>query len=149
MESTLYLVRYGAMGHVGRFGAGPAAGDFERGQSVVLETARGTELGEILAPVLVSRQEPPPGVLILRAAGPDDLARARLAEHGNVVIANAAGILFGLFHEAAVTVFAGHAAKDVVDQFPLQAGDWIRLGAGGPLLRFLGATVDRKVRSPA
>jgi hypothetical protein len=44
----VYLVRYGLMGHVGRFlAAGPT---YARGDRVVIRSRRGTELGEILAP---------------------------------------------------------------------------------------------------
>jgi hypothetical protein len=34
--------------------------------------------------------------------------------------------------------------RPVVQQRALQAGDWIRLGPGGPLLRFLGQAADRR-----
>lgn len=34
--------------------------------------------------------------------------------------------------------------RPVIQQRALQAGDWIRLGPGGPLLRFLGQAVDRR-----
>jgi hypothetical protein len=44
-----YLVRYGLMGHVGRFPFEPAAGgSLRRGQAVVIRTDRGLELGEVL-----------------------------------------------------------------------------------------------------
>lgn len=44
-----YLVRYGLMGHVGRFAGPVGAGDrLGRGQVVVLRTDRGVELGEVL-----------------------------------------------------------------------------------------------------
>jgi hypothetical protein len=43
------LVRYGLMGHVGRFPFESAAGEsLERGQAVVVRTDRGLELGEVL-----------------------------------------------------------------------------------------------------
>lgn len=75
----VYLVRYGLMGGVGRF---EAEGDgLERGQEVVIRTARGTELGMVLVPEAGDRSsagpEPWP---ILRAAGADDLERARALE---------------------------------------------------------------------
>lgn len=75
----VYLVRYGLMGAVGRFGAEGL--DLERGQAVVIRTARGTELGEVLVPerpgLASSDSDPLP---ILRAAGPDDLEHARTLE---------------------------------------------------------------------
>src|SRR6478736_7634061 len=75
-----YLIRYGSMGRVGKFTADSAG--YGRGQTVVVRSERGTELGE----VLVAISSPLPGALptasarLLRAAGPDDLERARLAE---------------------------------------------------------------------
>ena len=74
----VYLVRYGLMHHVGRFHA--EAGPYDRGQAVVVRSPRGIELGEVLTPLATA---PPPGptpAILLRAAGPDDFERARLAE---------------------------------------------------------------------
>jgi hypothetical protein len=47
-----YLIRYGLMGHVGKF-AHEAEMDFvlDRGQAVVIRTDRGEEVGEVLVPV--------------------------------------------------------------------------------------------------
>jgi cell fate regulator YaaT (PSP1 superfamily) len=76
-----YLVRHGLMGHVGRFWA--EAEDFERGQTVVIRSRRGIELGEILLR-MADGQEPdaplPASATVLRLAGPDDFERARRAE---------------------------------------------------------------------
>src|SRR5438552_717397 len=92
-----YLIRYGIMGHVGRFRAWPewdAPLPLERSQVVVIQTDRGIELGEVLIRVDESatpdrsRQEGPaagpdadadePGMAdrprVLRLAGPEDLA---------------------------------------------------------------------------
>ena len=45
----MYLIRYGLMGHIGRFRASvDSGGAFERGQAVVIESDRGVELGEVL-----------------------------------------------------------------------------------------------------
>jgi len=38
--------------------------------------------------------------------------------------------------------------RPVVAQRELHAGDWIRLGPGGPLLRFLGQTIDNRKLQP-
>ena len=46
---TAYLVQYGALGHVGRFAA-PDLPPLARGDSVVIDTPRGRELGRVLAP---------------------------------------------------------------------------------------------------
>ena len=52
MDSESYLIRYGAMGHIGRFTAFPGChAPLERDQIVVLQTHRGVELGEVLVPV--------------------------------------------------------------------------------------------------
>jgi pSer/pThr/pTyr-binding forkhead associated (FHA) protein len=39
--------------------------------------------------------------------------------------------------------------RPIMDEMPLQAGDWIRLGPGGPLLQFLGqpSETHRAMRS--
>ena len=74
-----YLIRYGVARSLGRFafeGPDEAPG---RGQSVVIRTHRGTELGVVLSdapPGPASSPEPAP---ILRAATEQDLARAREA----------------------------------------------------------------------
>src|SRR3954449_12873884 len=75
-----YLVRYGLMGRVGKFTADSAG--LDRGQTVVVRSHRGTELGEVLAglPPGSAGDLPPASARILRAAGPDDLERARVAE---------------------------------------------------------------------
>lgn len=73
-----YVVRYSRMSHIGRFAADPALGPLERGSVVVLRTARGTELGEVLAPSSVPADLPQR--CILRVAGPDDHARSTQAE---------------------------------------------------------------------
>ncbi|MCA1686937.1 MAG: signal peptidase, partial [Planctomycetia bacterium] len=70
-----YLIRYGMMGQVGRFAADPGTG-YERGQTVVVRSHRGAELGEVLieAPARAGDDVPPAGTaLILRAAGLEDL----------------------------------------------------------------------------
>jgi cell fate regulator YaaT (PSP1 superfamily) len=81
MERT-YLIRYGLMGEVGRFSAGPG-GSFDRGQAVVIRSHRGTELGEVLieAPDRGAAGLRPSGsAYVLRAATPEDLELGRRAE---------------------------------------------------------------------
>ncbi len=46
---TAYLIQYGALGHVGRFAA-PGILPLARGDSAVIDTPRGRELGRVLAP---------------------------------------------------------------------------------------------------
>jgi hypothetical protein len=75
-----YLIRYGVMGHVGRFWALPECGDpLERGQVVVIQTDRGVELGEVLIGL---DESPPPAERqrVFRRAGPEDLDRSHRAE---------------------------------------------------------------------
>lgn len=69
-----YYVRYGLMGRVGRFLAPSEA--FERGQSVVVETRRGRELGEVLLPAAPPAETGVPTSRVLRATTDDDLTRA-------------------------------------------------------------------------
>jgi len=58
VEQT-YLIRYGVMGHAGRFSrALDCDAPFQRGQFVVIETERGVELGEVLTMVEASGGSP-------------------------------------------------------------------------------------------
>jgi hypothetical protein len=97
-----YLIRYGAMGHVGRFPALPECDTpFQRGERVVIQSDRGLELGEVLisldgtSAASDSPTTEPPGrsgtieaspaglserPRVLRMAGPEDLVRSRHAE---------------------------------------------------------------------
>ena len=74
-----YLIRYGLARAVARFAADPDAGQvaFGRGDPVVIRTHRGVELGEVLAEAPDGFEAETPSAPILRAAGPDDLDRAR------------------------------------------------------------------------
>ncbi|HWE36673.1 MAG TPA: PSP1 C-terminal domain-containing protein [Isosphaeraceae bacterium] len=74
-----YLVRYGLRRHIGRFEAEDEG--LEPGRVVVVRSARGTELGDVLvrepATKAVATAATAP---LLRPAGPDDLECARRAE---------------------------------------------------------------------
>jgi sulfite reductase (ferredoxin) len=73
-----YLVRYGALGHVGRFGSiRPLAVD--RGAAVVLHTDRGLELGTVLVARLEGgeRGQPPAGELLRAMTDADRLQSQR------------------------------------------------------------------------
>jgi hypothetical protein len=108
---AVYLVRFGLMGHVGRFEAGGVA-PLERGRAVVVRTVRGVELGEVLAP---SRAGADPAATAppLRPAEPDEVARARIAaaERGP------------LFDACAAVVRDGGWPIDLIDVEPLPALD--------------------------
>lgn len=98
MGESTYLIRYGVMGRVGRFrGVPQCGGPFWRGQSVVIQSRRGVELGEVLVPldaavapssiggVKSSSGEDASQIAttdvprVLRAATSDDIARAENA----------------------------------------------------------------------
>jgi hypothetical protein len=76
---SAYLVRYGSMGHIGRFVLDPAT-DFvpHRGQEVVIRTHRGDEVGEVLVPVEASPDPARPR--LLRPATAQDLENARRSD---------------------------------------------------------------------
>ncbi len=71
-----YLVRYGLMGQVGRFVA--ESDGLARGQTVVIRSHRGTELGEVLVPLPPSA-DPGEALPLLRLATAEDQERARAA----------------------------------------------------------------------
>jgi cell fate regulator YaaT (PSP1 superfamily) len=102
-----YLIRYGLARTLGRFEA--TSETFEQGQSVVIRTHRGTELGEVVSEApetLASIARPSP---ILRKAGFDDLERSR--SFGQLRIEH---------YEACQAVFEGGAwPLDLIDAEPL------------------------------
>lgn len=76
---SLHLVRVGAMAAVGRFHAVDAAA-YPRGARVIVRTARGLEVGEVLSPP--EEQEAAIDGAILRRMGVEDqLLEARLAKN--------------------------------------------------------------------
>jgi cell fate regulator YaaT (PSP1 superfamily) len=73
-----HLVRYGLMGHVGRFAAVEAL-RFPRRTRVVVRSERGLEVGEILAePANTDGAFTPVGQILRRMSVQDDLLEARL-----------------------------------------------------------------------
>jgi hypothetical protein len=100
-DNSDYLVRYGLMGHVGRFSLDPASDQVpQRGHTVVIRTDRGLEIGEVLGRLATSvsprpakneiadggedrdptRPPDPDRPGLLRMAGQEDLERARRSE---------------------------------------------------------------------
>ncbi len=77
MSGHEYLVYHGCSGHLGRFRA-PDAGGLDRGTTVVVRSARGLELGEVLCPAQPDRATLPDPFVgeLLRPATPTDLADA-------------------------------------------------------------------------
>ncbi len=71
-----YLVRYGCTAQIGVFGTIHIA-DAQRGERVVLQTTRGSELGEILQTSRDSELPARPTGELLRRAGEQDEARGR------------------------------------------------------------------------
>lgn len=86
-----YLVGYGQTGELGRF---RGAAGLRRGQRVVLQTPRGTELGEVLRPVsprlggLLGDQ--PPGELLRAATSDDDEQSLHLRSLAELLVQQAA-----------------------------------------------------------
>jgi cell fate regulator YaaT (PSP1 superfamily) len=77
----LHLVRVGAMGQVGRFGAIDAT-QYPRGSRVVLRTARGLEVGDVLTPPAPDTDAAGQDGSILRGLTvEDELLLARLAKN--------------------------------------------------------------------
>jgi hypothetical protein len=81
-----YLIRYGLMGHVGKFAHEPAL-EFvlDRGQAVVIRTDRGEEVGEVLVPVGL-----PPSA---SAASDRDAGRAKADEADGSARSGRSGLL--------------------------------------------------------
>ncbi len=77
-----YIIRYGTMGVVGQFVLEDRRQRFERGGFVVIKTARGEELGQVLAEVSGSRPARSQADLgiVIRAATDADLSRAKRNE---------------------------------------------------------------------
>jgi cell fate regulator YaaT (PSP1 superfamily) len=73
----VYLIRHGLMRRVSRFAS--ELGGLARGQTVVVRSLRGTELGEVLVEDNARAPQAPPAS-VLRIAAEDDLHRARWAE---------------------------------------------------------------------
>jgi hypothetical protein len=79
--SRCHLVRVGAVGSVGRFVAVDAAA-YPRGCRVIVRTARGLELGEVLAPTAMPTERgQTDGSILRRVTVEDDLLAARLEQH--------------------------------------------------------------------
>src|SRR5262245_41306611 len=79
--SRNHLVRVGALGHIGRFVAVDAV-SYPRAARVIVRTARGLELGEVLGPAGEGWPEGTPDGSILRGVTVEDrLLEARLEQH--------------------------------------------------------------------
>jgi cell fate regulator YaaT (PSP1 superfamily) len=72
-----HWVRFGVLGHVGRFAA-EVAERFPRGTRVICRTRRGLEVGEILAPLEAANHDEMHGTLLRRMTSEDDLLLTRL-----------------------------------------------------------------------
>jgi hypothetical protein len=75
-----HFVRVGVLGSVGRFAAADQK-RYARGTRVVCRTLRGLEVGEVLAAVDTSTEEPCDGSLLRRLTIEDDLLLARLEKN--------------------------------------------------------------------
>ena len=72
-----HLVRVGLMGQVGRFRAVDHR-VYPRGARVIVRTARGVEVGEVLATAAPSQASPPDGELLRQMSAEDELLASRL-----------------------------------------------------------------------
>lgn len=77
-----HWIRFGVLGHVGRFAA-EGAERFRRGARVVCRTRRGLEVGEVLAPLDAAIRDELHGTVLRRMTVEDDLLLARLDRHRN------------------------------------------------------------------
>ena len=116
-----YLIRYGIMGHVGRFLCDPAStAGYSRGETVVIESHRGLELGEVL---FVGRGEgavhASDGTEATAAAEGQDPERAARGEQARVL--RPAGVLD---LEQSRQVEASRASRFAECRRVLDAGDW-------------------------
>jgi len=76
-----FLVRVGALGNVGRFYAGHDGTRYPRGCRVVVRTARGLELGEVLSDADEVPLHQADGKILRRMTTADELLEARLQMH--------------------------------------------------------------------
>ena len=78
---THHLVRFGLVGHVGRFSSVEPI-RFERGTGVICRTRRGLEQGRVLTMATANELEDSPDGTLLRAMTPqDELLAERLERH--------------------------------------------------------------------
>jgi hypothetical protein len=144
VDEHAYLIRYGVMGHIGRFATLPGCEtSLERDQLVVIQTHRGIELGEVLVPVggmsalrengraesaarsSVDNSSPSPPTdrpHLLRPAGPEDLIRGQQAEE----------LRPGRFTLCQRILQDGNWPLEVIDVEPLLDGNAIVLHYLGP-----------------
>jgi hypothetical protein len=78
--ASFHYVRVGVLGNVGRFVAADAA-RYPRRARVVVRTARGLELGEVLSPPAGDEQQQSDGALLRGVTVEDELLAARLEKN--------------------------------------------------------------------
>ena len=81
LSGGCYFVRYGTMGHLGRFTA-PAGAAYDWGTQVVIRSRRGLECGQVLAPAAAvsAKEETPQGEILRRMSVEDHLLLARAGQ---------------------------------------------------------------------
>ncbi|MAT71663.1 MAG: hypothetical protein CMJ58_19325 [Planctomycetaceae bacterium] len=102
-----HLVRYGLLGHLGRFSAADAV-RYPRQSRVVVRSPRGLELGEIVAEPEAAAAAPRlDGQILRRVTVEDDLLQARLDKHRHQAF-EACQRLLAEHHVAAALVDVEH-----------------------------------------
>lgn len=82
----IHLLRFGALGHVGRFASADAA-RYPRGTRVIVRTSRGLESAVVLAHADRATTGDPEGTILRGMTVEDDLLHARLAKGRDAALA--------------------------------------------------------------
>jgi PSP1-like protein len=123
--SVQHFVRVGVLGSVGRFAAASRE-RYRRGARVVCRTARGLEVGHVLAPVDATAAQACDGTLLRRVSVQDELLIARLEKNRGAALAACSERLLQLGSPAVLL--------DVEHLFDGQSLCFYFLGDGGPEL---------------
>jgi hypothetical protein len=125
-----HFVRVGVLGSVGRFAA-EGRQRYARGTRVVCRTARGLEIGQVLAAADATHEEACDGALLRRVTTQDDLLIARLEKNREAA--------FRACWDRLLELDAPPVLLDVEHLFDGQSLYFYFLGDGGPELDALTA----------
>jgi hypothetical protein len=138
--SVQHFVRVGVLGSVGRFAAAGRE-RYRRGARVICRTARGVEVGQVLAPVESTAAEECDGTLLRRVSVQDELLIARLEKNRGEALAACSERLSQLGSPALLL--------DVEHLFDGQSLYFYFLGDGGPELNRLTAELAEAYEAKA